>query len=179
RGRGGGGSDGAGRAGDEVLRTLGLAPAPRALFEVYPQVGAAKLYRRYAQLRNFYYLDLVLAEVAGRLGVSEWTVRCMLPEEVAAALRSRRPIGASVRARTEGCLYALLGEEEYVLTGDAARELRRLMHERTRPRQDGPVLRGCVASRGKVVGPCKVVIRADAVRDFPEGAIVVSESTDP
>src|SRR5262249_33314966 len=138
------------------------------------------LYRRYAQLRNFYYLDLLLAEVAGRLGVSEWTVRCMLPEEVAAALRCRRPVAASVRARTQGCLYALLGDEEYVLAGDEVRELRRLMHERPSAPQAGPVLRGCVASRGKAVGPCKVVIRADAVRgDFPAGAIVVSESTDP
>ena len=37
-----------------------------------------------------------------------------------------------------------------------------------------------VACRGTAVGPCKVVIRADDQHeDFPDGAIIVSESTDP
>src|SRR5205085_1679657 len=59
-------------------------------------------------------------------------------------------------------------------------ELGRLVRARAGKAQNGAVLKGVVACRGTVVGPCKVVIRADDHReDFPDGAVIVSESTDP
>jgi phosphohistidine swiveling domain-containing protein len=168
------------RARQEVLGRLDLDPAHRALFEVYPEIGAAKLYRRYAQLRNFYYLDMLLAEIAHRIGVSEWTLRCMLPEEVAASLESRRLVDPAIPERTAGCLYAIIGDEEQVVAGGAAAELHRLVQARLRKPPAGGVLRGVVASRGKAVGRCKVIIRADDYRaDLAPGTIVASESTDP
>src|SRR5262249_4649191 len=127
-----------------------------------------------------YYLDLLLAEIAYRIGVCEWTIRCMWPEEVTACLESRGPIPPAIHERLDGCLYALVGEEEHILTGSLARELRQRMQEKILGPQDGSVLKGHVACRGKVIGPCKVIIRADDQRAGLEpGAIVVSESTDP
>lgn len=167
-------------ARERLLERLSLEGSHGRLFELYPEIGAAKLYRRHAQLRNFFYLDLLLAEVARRLGVAEWVVRCMLPEEVDSILQSRRPVDAAVEDRGVACLYALVGGDEWVVGGGAAREMARLFQEKTRGPARGKVLTGVVASQGKVTGPCRVIIRADDVReDFPEGAIVVSESTDP
>jgi phosphoenolpyruvate synthase/pyruvate phosphate dikinase len=163
-----------------VLDRLGLDDAHRRLFELYPEIGAAKLYRRNAQLRNFFYLDLLLAEVARRLGVTEWVVRCMLPEEVESALQSKQPVPAAFEERLSACLYALVGDEECVVGGEPARELARRFEEKTRGAAGGRELRGVVASRGRVTGPCKIIIRADDVHgDFAPGTIVVSESTDP
>jgi phosphohistidine swiveling domain-containing protein len=163
-----------------LLDRLNLDDGHRRLFEVYPEIGAAKLYRRYAQLRNFYYLDLLLAEIARRLGVTEWALRCMLPEEIEDVLEARRPVPAAVEERLSGCLYALIEGREQVVGGTPALELARRFQEKTRACPAGKVLTGVVASQGKVTGPCKVLIRADDVRDdFARGAIVVSESTDP
>ena len=98
--------DSARQARCETLAKLDLDLGHRALFEVYAEIGAAKLHRRYAQLRNFYYLDMLLAEIARRVGVSEWTIRCMLPEEVAASLRAGRLVDPQILDRRNGCLYA-------------------------------------------------------------------------
>jgi phosphohistidine swiveling domain-containing protein len=172
--------DSARQARRETLAKLDLDPSHRALYEVYAEIGAAKLHRRYAQLRNFYYLDMQLAEIASRVGVSEWTIRCMLPEEVAASLRAGRLVDPKILDRGNGCLYAIVGGEEVVMAGAEAEQLGRLVRARVRGRQNPAVLKGVVASRGVVVGPCKVIIRADDYRgDLPKGAIVVSESTDP
>jgi phosphohistidine swiveling domain-containing protein len=167
-------------ARQRLLGRLRLDEAHRRLFDVYPEIGAAKLYRRHAQLRNFYYLDLLLAEVAHRLDVPEAFVRCMLPEEIDACLEARRPVPAGVAERVGACLYALIDGQEQVVGGDVARDLARLFQEATRGPVGEKVLTGTVASQGKVTGPCKVVIRADDVRGgLPKGAILVSEATDP
>jgi phosphohistidine swiveling domain-containing protein len=163
-----------------LLEKLGIDAGHAALFEVYPEIGAVKLYRRYAQLRNFYSLDMLLAEIARRLRTSEWTVRCMLPEEVIASLRTGKlQKASSLRERLEGCVFARHEGVERVVTGSEAGELRELLRP-ARPARTGNVLHGVVASRGKVSGPCKVVIRADdCAQETHRGAIIVSESTDP
>lgn len=171
-------------AREELLQQLQIDPEHCALFRVYPEIGAAKLYRRYAQLRNFYALDLMLAEIARRLSVSEWTIRCMLPEEIIASLEAGRLISDegsdAVLERLDGCMYVAVGEEEHVLGIKEAAEYRELARQSARRGASGEILRGVVACRGKVAGPCKIVIRADDVRtDFPKGTILVSESTDP
>ena len=170
----------AARARHEMLVSLDLDLPQRALFEVYPEIGAAKLHRRYAQLRNFYYLDMLLAEIARRIGVSEWTVRCLLPEEVMAAIPSRQPLSSAIAERAKGCLYAIVGDVEQVVTGSESSELRHLLQGKLHPAPRPGMLQGHVACRGKVVGRCRVVIRADDLRDdFEPGSILVSESTDP
>ncbi|OAI40505.1 hypothetical protein AYO40_00815 [Planctomycetaceae bacterium SCGC AG-212-D15] len=167
------------RARSELLARLPLDPAHRALFEVFPELGAVKLYRRMAQLRNFYYLDMLLAEIAARIGVNEWTLRCMLPEEVVRSLQAGKLIDPAIAERTRGCAYVLRAGREYLLVGEPAQRLRHVVCPAPSAPSNG-TLRGTVACRGKAVGRCKVVVRADDhPEDFPRGAILVSESTDP
>lgn len=170
----------AGPARQVLLDRLQIDIPHRALFEAYPEIGAVKLYRRYAQLKNFYYLDMLLAEIARRLDVSEWTIRCMLPEEILAALRARRVKNSAFRERLDGCVFASLDGHECIVTGERAAKLRDWVKPHAHPDREPNVLRGVVASRGQAAGPCKVIIRADDCRSgFEKGAIVVSESTDP
>jgi phosphohistidine swiveling domain-containing protein len=154
--------------------------AHQALFAVYPQIGAAKLYRRHAQLRNFYYLDMLLGEIACRLDVTEWTLRCMLPEEIEASLKTGKPANPAAGERAAGCLFALLPKHEQLLTGSRVKVLRDLFEAKTSAPKGGNVLKGTVACRGAAAGPCKILIRAaDHYDDFVPGSILVSESTDP
>ena len=170
----------AGPKRQQLLQRLRMDRAHAALFELYPEIGAVKLYRRYAQLRNFYYLDLLLAEIGRRLVVSEWTVRCMLPEEVIASLRSGRLVNPAIHERLGGCVFAVLNGQERVLTGDDAAEARQLFRSASRHVGESNVLHGAIACRGKAAGPCKIIIRADDCRgEIEKGTIVVSESTDP
>jgi phosphohistidine swiveling domain-containing protein len=163
-----------------LLQRLHIDPAHQALFAIYPEIGAVKLYRRHAQLRNFYYLDMLLGEIARRLDVNEWTVRCMLPEEVIASLQAGSLIDPAIPERRDGCVYALIGGREQVLAGKPATELRRLLQPEARPSSSARVLHGMVVSQGLAVGPCQVIIRADDHRSaFEKGTILVSESTDP
>ncbi len=168
------------RARQAILEELNLDAAHQALFDIYPQIGAAKLHRRNAQLRNFYYLDLLLAEIARRIGVAEWTVRCMTPEEVYESLTSHRRAPSMTAARENGCLFAIVDGTEFVLSGPEFLELQRLVQVKSTVANQSGELRGHVACRGKVSGRCRVVIRADDLReDFEPGSILVSESTDP
>jgi phosphohistidine swiveling domain-containing protein len=167
-------------ARQQAQERLQIDPAHRRLFEVYPEIGAAKLYRRHAQLRNFYYLDLLLADIARRLGVAEWVVRCMLPEEVEHCLQTGAPVPPAALERSPDCMYAHFDGEEEVVGGKAARQLARLFQKKVQGRASGPVLNGVVASQGKVTGRCKVIIRADhAGANIAAGTIIVSEATDP
>jgi phosphohistidine swiveling domain-containing protein len=167
------------QARQTLFARLKLDVADRTLFALYAEIGAVKLYRRYGQLRNFHGLDLLLAEIARRLDVSEWTIRCMLPEEVVAALRSGRLARTTIQERLDGCVYVLDARQEWIAGAEQARELRRLFQPESR-RGAPNVLTGSPACRGKAVGRCKIVLRADDCRDgFEKGTILVSESTDP
>lgn len=170
----------AARQRDALLHQLGVEPNYAALFHVYPEIGAVKLYRRAAQLRNFYFLDMLMAEIARRLRVSESTVRCLAPEEVIAALASGS-VSAALRERTHGCVFVRVDGREQVVAGERARELCAMVRASAEARRasEPGLLRGTIAQRGKVVGPVKVVFRAEDARTLAPGTIVVSEATDP
>lgn len=168
------------RARQAMVRKLRLDPGHRALFEIYPRIGAVKLYRRMAQLRNFYYLDMLLADIARRIGETEWTIRCMLPEEVEASLRAGKLTSARAHDRLPHCLYALRSGTETIFTGSVAKDLHGLLLAKSASPPQKGALRGVVACQGKAIGPCKVIIRADDQHQkFVPGTIIVSESTDP
>jgi phosphohistidine swiveling domain-containing protein len=160
------------------------------LFEFYPKIEAAKIYRRYIQLRNFYYLDLLIADVARRLRCSEWTIRCMLPEELVTALKNGN-IPITINDRLEFMVYAIIDGQERVFTGADAKKLESLLSMKPRKQNkhslqlsQRQILRGTVVSLGKniqIKSVCKVVNRREdkSLNEFPVGAILVSQAADP
>ena len=164
----------------KLLRKLKVDNAHAALFNIYAEIGTVKLYRRHAQLRNFYFLDMLLAECARRLKVSEWTVRCMLPEEIMESLAKGRLSNPAILDRLGGCVFAILNGREQIVTGKKMLATREHFQAISHPHSDANVLRGVVACRGKAAGPCKIIIRADDnPGELVKGTILVSESTDP
>jgi phosphohistidine swiveling domain-containing protein len=165
---------------DKLLERLGFDPKHRQLFELYPQMGSVKLFRRYVQLRNFYYLDLMVEETARRLNCSEWQVRNLLPEEILASLDTGE-IPHEAKSRCDGCIYYSLDGKSSVIAGEIVPRLLREMEKNTMQERDRKVLKGIVACRGRVTGTCKIVIRAHdtAIEGLRKGEVLVSHSTDP
>jgi len=165
---------------DTLLDKLNLNQEYRQFFELYPEIGSVKLLRRYAQLRNFFYLDLIIFEIARRLNLSEWHVRNMLPEEIISALKTGH-VSNEILRRSDNCVYYTINGDEGVIHGIDVMDILRNIDTSLVKHSDKKILKGVVACRGKVTGTCKVVIRAgqDVSREFREGDILVSHSTDP
>lgn len=165
---------------NKLLDDLKFNPKHRQLFELYPRIGSMKLFRRYIQLRNFYYLDLMMEEIARRLNCTEWHMKNLLPEEILLSIEKGEVPDETV-ARCEGCICYFVNGKMSVITGDNVYRLMRKMEEKSMQERDRKILKGVVACRGKVTGTCKIVIRAHdaALVGLREGEILVSNSTDP
>lgn len=165
---------------DKLLDQIGFEMKHRQFFEIYSEIGATKLLRRYAQLRNFFYLDLLIAEISQRLQATEWQIRNMLPEEIINAFKSAN-ISDEIKKRSLGCAYCIINDQTTFITGPKAKEIFKRMESATNKQSDKKILKGVVACQGKVTGTCKVIIRADedAEKHFREGDVLVSQSTDP
>lgn len=165
---------------DLLFDRLKLDVPHRELFELYPEIGAVKLHRRYAQLRNFYFLDMLLSEIAKRLQVDEWTIRSALPEEIMRALREGAPLLAEAHSRRSGCMFVLRNDKELLVSGDQIHAIQEQLETRSAKHKDRRILKGIIASKGRVQGVCKIILRADVpAQKFQDGAILVSEATDP
>ena len=168
------------REKEAEYRRLRIDRTHRKLFDVYPRIGSVKLTRRYAQIKNFYFLDILIADIARRLRIDEWTVRSMLPEEIRRALNGDRHVVEEARLRRSGCMIVFQEGRERFVTGDDCRRIRDMLDRQAAPHRDRRVLKGVIASQGRVQGTCKIVIRTDAsAKQFQKGAILVSEATDP
>lgn len=170
-------------ARQRAFQELGVDSTHQHLFRLHSRVGIAKLNRRHIQLRNFYFLDALLAECARRLAVPEGVLRCLLPEELDGILVQGEDVADTFRARaTSGLLlYCIDRDTEYLLSGPdwrwAVEELRR----RTRaPARQGDRLQGDSASGGVARGRARILIRPNdaTAAHFRSGDIIVSESTD-
>lgn len=165
---------------EKVFEQLHLDPSLKKLFEVFPEIGAVKLYRRYGQLKNFYYLDMLLSEVGLRLGLDEHTLRYMLPEEIIACLEEDKPVDPRVYDRKNGCCIIYQDGGETIETPKNYDLAKASFDKQFKSPKSNRVLKGIIACKGKVVGSCKIMIRPDQKEmPFSKGNILVSEATDP
>lgn len=152
------------------------------LFRAFSKIGTVKILRRYYQLRNFYYLDNLILEIAKRNKVSEGTIRCLLPDEVIKLLRGEKNILEYGKSRVDSLVFAVLfknNEKPEFLLNDKAKDLYDKMKKLTKVKtlNEGQ-LRGDTASLGKYKGICRIVTRnEDSV--FEKGDIFVGVDTDP
>ncbi len=151
----------------------------RELFRLYAEIGRVKLHRRYRQLRNFYFLDMLMAEFARRLDISEWDVRCCLPEELLKAMAVGR-IEPEIAERRRSCAVLYTDHGEIVLTGDALAETMRRLKWRRTVDPGGATLHGTSACTGSARGTARIVGQeASAEMQFNRGDVLVCEAADP
>ena len=150
------------------------------LFRIYPQISIVKLYRKYIQNRNFYFLDLIISELSLRWRVEEAIVRSMLPEEIMQAISSEKEEFSIIRKRIPRCIFELNEKEEKIIIDpiEIEEKLRVVKAKCQEIRLNNeligyPVSPGCV--RGRTVKVCR---KEDAEKHSP-GDIILSDSADP
>lgn len=152
------------------------------LFRAFSKIGTVKILRRYYQLRNFYYLDNLILEIAKRNKVSEGTIRCLLPEEVIRLLKGENDILKEGIFRAESPVFSVVLQNEKspeIFIGNKAKELYEKMKKLTEVKtlNEGQI-RGDTASLGQYKGVCRVVTRNEE-SVFEKGDIFVGVDTDP
>ena len=167
---------------DSIINDLGIDNTHRELFYIYSEIGLAKLYRRYTQLLNFYYLDKLLFQIAVRMNIKESIIRNLLPEEIIRLINNRLEISTEIINRLNFSLYLIDGSDEFLIGGESAKELHRYFINMLDTRvYESNKLRGIIASPGFAKGTCKIIRRPEdgIIKGFKKGDILVSESTDP
>lgn len=151
------------------------------LFLIYSQMGSLKMKRRYYQLRNFYFLDKIIQEIAIRNNVEEGVIRCMLPKEVISLLDGNKEVLQKGKERlfSEVFIYQLGKDGENIICGKDAIALAKKMKEETSFDDIvGSELIGETASLGEYQGYCWV-LNHDNNKGFQKGEILVATDLDP
>lgn len=152
------------------------------LFRAFSKIGTVKILRRYYQLRNFYYLDNLILEIAKRNKVSESIIRCLLPEEVINLLNGDTEILEKGKLRADSPVFVMSlrdKKEPKFFIDEEAKQLYEKMKIFTEVKtlQSGQI-KGDTASLGRYKGTCRIVTRnEDSV--FEKGDIFVGVDTDP
>jgi phosphohistidine swiveling domain-containing protein len=149
------------------------------LFRLYSEIGRIKLFRRFWQLRNFYFLDLLLAEFAHRLNATEWEIRCCLPEELLAAL-NEGCLDKSIKKRLHRCAVLYFPDGEHVLDGDNVLNLLERISIVKETHRELATRRGASACVGFARGTARIVGQ-NCVQSstFHNGEILICEAADP
>ena len=152
------------------------------LFVLYANIGLSKLFRRYIQLRNFYFLDKLIHQIGLRMGCEEGMIRCLLPEEIENLMDGKLKIDGNIRNRLDFIVYMIHRDDEIVFSGYEYKWIKEKLDAKLkRPSFNANELYGTPVSLGCVEGTCKIVVRPqDAIcKGFKNGEILISESTDP
>ncbi|MCT4660955.1 MAG: PEP-utilizing enzyme [Tissierellales bacterium] len=152
----------------------------RDLVKLYGELAVSKAYRRLAQLKNFYYLDELVKEIAYKTHLTESHIRFMMPEEVMALLEERLNVEEikDIENRRENMVYIYHNNEEYVFTKERANSLQDIV-ENQEPIVETKVLKGRAACMGVRRGKAVIIERATDADKFTPGDILVSLEADP
>ncbi len=154
------------------------------LFKLYSRIGTIKIKRRYFQLKNFYFLDQLIAEMAKRFNTSEAIVRCLLPNEVESLLEgdvALLEIG-DLRSKADCFAYVLDEKGSKIIVGEESKCLQNKLRLETETIVfNSGIINGITASmgQGNYSGVCRVINRYDKNLNFNKGDILVSSDTDP
>lgn len=162
-----------------IIEEKGISLSMQKLFEVYPRLATTKLYRKYYQIRNFYFLDMIISEIACRLQETEAFIRCMLPEEIIAYLETGSIKKENIKSRISGCVYAHFENSEFILVENNEIDSIKNLVKRKIQSENLRQLFGYPVSKGFVTGKSIIINRKEDMVKFQDGDIVLSDSADP
>lgn len=167
-------------------RVINMTKMPTCYLRLYtwfPQIALVKLYRKYYQIKNFYYLDCLIDEISIRLNKSEAFVRSMLPNEIMSYLAEGKIDIPAIENRIKSSLYVLDKDGEMIITdSNYINYIHTILTDTQNscfPANSGGKINGYPASKGIATGRCVWINRKSDKIDFFDGDIILSDSADP
>lgn len=133
-----------------------LTREEKRLISVYHNWGATKARRRLSQLKNFYFLDKLIEEIAFRYQMPEDYIRFMTPQEINNLFASgHMPIGVEKRAKS--CICYLCKKDTIFLDENSVDPV---SFKKRFPDNHTPiVLQGSIACEGYRIGKALLINR--------------------
>lgn len=155
-----------------------IEPQYRRMFRFYARIRRVKAFRRWVQLRNFYFLDRLIRRISKLTHSNERTIRQLLPEEVIRFLKGEYLDSQAIGNQTFQIFY-ILKQNEGTFRGEYYKDV--IEKLRSRRSTLGPVLNGWTINGGLVKGVARVINRRPDVAEsgFMDGDIIVSEKINP
>lgn len=131
-------------------------------------------------LRSLSSLDMVLKEVGRRTNIDHTLVRYLGPYEIGKLHRMSEisALADTLKQRRHGCYYYVTKDSEYFTSPQEFKEISNIHHAQA----DHGIyqeLRGMIANLGTAIGKVKMCTTLDALKDFPDGAVLVAHMTRP
>ncbi len=154
------------------------------LFSLYSRIGAVKLYRRYIQLQNFYFLDQLISRISHTLNIEEEIIRNLAPDEIEKLLTKDLSITQEHKDRVKQSAVIYFQGRKTILGGEEAKVIINEIRELSRDavsKNDILVGEPCVTQEQIIKGHCKVVMHKEDLYGlvFNYGDILVCEAADP
>lgn len=160
-----------------------LSHGQRRLFAAYGDFGHLKAFRRLAELKNFFFLDRIITELAIRFEVPEKWLRFMTPEEITKLLQNREPFSEGIVWRATRMLYYAQDEQEAIWTDDWITDFINSIRPHANRTEDLTLecIHGRPACAGTAFGSARILGRVEDAKaaGFVAGDVIVSVEADP
>ncbi|WP_288174865.1 PEP-utilizing enzyme [Sporofaciens musculi] len=166
---------------DLCCRKYMISENIQKIFMSYAELGVSKSFRRFAELKNFYYLDAIISELSCRFSISEKIIRFMKPEELFSIPTIDEITLKKIELRTGKMLYYYNGKEELVLTDEwTINTINKLI---TKADINEGKIKGSIACSGVAYGTVHIVNKSTDIdkmkQIFKSGDILVSYEPNP
>jgi len=149
----------------------------RQLFDLWADFMLSKLYRRNAQIKNYYLFEPLQKEIAKRLAIPLKSVHFFLPWEVYPALVKRKLNEKELLERSKFCVYFTSKGVDKIFTGEKARKIAQKVRQIKLQKLNE--LKGQCGCPGKAKGKVKIVNTPNQMKKMKKGDILVSIATNP
>ncbi len=164
----------------ELTHELKLPKDLQYLLRLSSELMYIKDYRKGVYQKSYVLMDIVLEEIAQRVGLSMKELKYLVETEVQEMLRAGRDYKNVINQRLElCCLHIHNGLVEVWEGAKAEAMIDEFIGNEDIPSTDIQELKGMPAYTGKVTGVVRVVLVASDVAKFNEGEILVSSATNP
>lgn len=163
------------------MKELRLTVAEKRLFMIARDFNGIKAYRTDLMFLTFYTLNQAVNELSRQLGVSVNDLHCLLPQEFLAVLRNKKvPKVETLRQRfNKSVVHIKTFNKMEVYLGNKAEVFIRNNIPKVETVGDSSIIKGFVASVGKVTGVVKIINNVGDIHKITKGDILVAAQTIP
>jgi phosphohistidine swiveling domain-containing protein len=165
----------------KIIDNLNINLRIEKIFQTYADFAVTKARRRLAQLKNFFFLDKLIFELALRLAIPEALVRFMTPEELLAALEGQTLDWIEIEKRTDEMFYHVdKVSEEIIADPELISNLNEVLMKKINIPNTNRLF-GIAAYGGHVIGKAFTLTRKSEYNDIviDQDLILVSIEADP